>query len=50
VLLEFVVSHPVVTCAIPATSNAGHLRDNMRAGMGLMPDEEMRARIVAEAT
>jgi diketogulonate reductase-like aldo/keto reductase len=50
VLLKFVVSHPVVTCAIPATSNVGHLRDNMRAGMGRMPDEAMRARIAAEAT
>ena len=49
VLLKFVVSHPVVTCAIPATSNVGHLRDNMRAGMGRMPDEQMRARIAARA-
>lgn len=48
-LLEFLVPHPVVTCAIPATSSAGQLRDNMRATMGLMPDEEMRARIAAQA-
>jgi diketogulonate reductase-like aldo/keto reductase len=45
VLLKFVISHPAVTCAIPATSNVEHLRDNMRAGMGRMPDEAMRARI-----
>jgi aryl-alcohol dehydrogenase-like predicted oxidoreductase len=41
-LLKFVVSHPAVTCAIPATSSADHLRDNMRAGSGPMPDDAMR--------
>ncbi|HEY0060966.1 MAG TPA: aldo/keto reductase [Telluria sp.] len=45
-LLKFVVSHPAVTCAIPATSKLEHLRDNMQAGMGRMPDEKQRARIV----
>jgi diketogulonate reductase-like aldo/keto reductase len=43
--LKFVVSHPAVTCAIPATSKVEHLRQNMRAGIGVMPDEKMRARI-----
>jgi diketogulonate reductase-like aldo/keto reductase len=46
VLLKFVVSHPAVTCAIPATSKVEHLRENMQAGMGRMPDEQQRARIV----
>ena len=46
-LLKFVVSHPAVTCAIPATSKIEHLRDNMAAGGGRMPDEKMRARIAA---
>lgn len=45
VLLKFVVSHPAMTCAIPATSKMTHLRDNMKAGFGRMPDEEMRKRI-----
>jgi diketogulonate reductase-like aldo/keto reductase len=45
--LKFVVSHPAVTCAIPATSKAAHLRENMRAGTGVMPDAAMRARIAA---
>jgi diketogulonate reductase-like aldo/keto reductase len=49
VLLKFVVSHPAMTCAIPATSKVTHLRDNMKAGLGAMPDEAMRKRIVAEA-
>jgi diketogulonate reductase-like aldo/keto reductase len=48
VLLKFVVSHPAVTCAIPATSNVSHLRENMQAGDGGLPDEGMRSRIAAE--
>jgi diketogulonate reductase-like aldo/keto reductase len=48
VLLKFVVSHPAITCAIPATSKVAHLRDNMKAGSGRLPDEKIRARIVEE--
>jgi diketogulonate reductase-like aldo/keto reductase len=48
-LLKFVISHPAVTCAIPATSQPRHLRDNMKAGLGRLPDETLRARIAAEA-
>jgi diketogulonate reductase-like aldo/keto reductase len=43
--LKFVVSHPAVTCAIPATSNPRHAADNMAAGFGRLPDEDMRARM-----
>jgi aryl-alcohol dehydrogenase-like predicted oxidoreductase len=43
--LKFVISHPAVTCAIPATSKPAHLRENMRAGRGPMPDAAMRKRI-----
>jgi diketogulonate reductase-like aldo/keto reductase len=46
-LLKFVVSHPAVTCAIPATSRVTHLRDNMAAGVGRLPDAALRARIAA---
>ena len=46
ILLKFVISHPAMTCAIPATSKVKHLRDNMAAGHGPMPDEAMRKRIV----
>ena len=49
VMLKFVVSHPAITCAIPATSKVAHLRDNMKAGHGTMPDEAMRKKIAAEA-
>ncbi|HEY7140574.1 MAG TPA: aldo/keto reductase [Methylomirabilota bacterium] len=49
VLLKFVVSHPAITCAIPATSRVAHLRDNMQAAHGRLPDATLRARIAAEA-
>lgn len=48
-LLKFVVTHPVITCAIPATASLAHLRDNLKAGAGRMPDEAMRERIAATA-
>jgi aryl-alcohol dehydrogenase-like predicted oxidoreductase len=47
VLLKFIVGHPAVTCAIPATSKVAHLRDNMKAAYGALPDEALRARIAA---
>lgn len=47
VFLKFVVSHPAVTCAIPATSQVAHMDENMGAGHGRLPDEELRARMVA---
>ena len=48
IMLKFVVSHPAITCAIPATSKVKHLRDNMGAGLGRMPDERFRKRIAKE--
>jgi aryl-alcohol dehydrogenase-like predicted oxidoreductase len=44
-LLKFVISHPAVTCAIPATSKVQHLTDNMGAGVGILPDAGMRERM-----
>jgi aryl-alcohol dehydrogenase-like predicted oxidoreductase len=43
--LKFVVSHPAVTCAIPATSQASHMAENMGALYGRLPDAAMRARM-----
>jgi len=43
--LKYIVSNPAVTCAIPATSNAEHLRDNMLAGVGRMPDAQTRQKM-----
>ena len=37
-LLKFVLSHPAVTCAIPGTGRPGHMRDNLAAGRGAVPD------------
>ena len=47
-VLKFIVSHPAVTCAIPATSRVDHLRQNMRAALGPMPDAALRERIAAQ--
>ncbi len=43
--LKWIVSHPAVTCAIPATSQAVHMAQNMGAGIGPLPDAAMRARM-----
>jgi aryl-alcohol dehydrogenase-like predicted oxidoreductase len=45
-LLKYVLSHPAVTCAIPATSKVTHLRDNMASMSGELPTEKQRAQIV----
>jgi diketogulonate reductase-like aldo/keto reductase len=45
VLLKFIVSHPTVTCAIPATSKVAHVIENMGAATGALPDTAMRRRI-----
>lgn len=44
--LKFIVSHPAVTCAIPATSRVDHMRQNMGALYGRLPDEKMRNRMI----
>ena len=44
--LKFVISHPAVTCAIPATSNPAHMADNLAAGQGVLPDARLRQRMV----
>ncbi len=45
-LLKFIVSHPAVTCAIPATSRVDHLEENMGALNGRLPDAKLRARMI----
>jgi diketogulonate reductase-like aldo/keto reductase len=44
-LLKFVVSHPAVACAIPATSSADHVVENMGAAYGRLPDAALRKRM-----
>ena len=46
-LLKFIISHPAVTCAIPATSQVEHVKENMGACYGALPDAAMRARMIA---
>jgi len=46
-ILKFIVSHPAVTCTIPATTRVDHVRENMAAATGRLPDAAMRARMIA---
>ena len=46
-LLKFIVSHPAVVCAIPATTSVAHVRENMGGCLGRLPDEAMRRRMAA---
>lgn len=46
--LKFVVSHPAVTCAIPATTSVAHVRENMAAGLADLPDAGQRNRMAAQ--
>ena len=46
--LKFIVTHPAVTCAIPATTSVDHVRENLAAAGGAMPDEALRRRIAAD--
>jgi diketogulonate reductase-like aldo/keto reductase len=48
--LKFIISHPAVTCAIPATSRVDHMRENMGALRGRLPDAAMRQRMVRHLT
>lgn len=43
--LKFIVSHPAVTCAIPATSKVDHMLENMGANFGRLPDAATRRRM-----
>lgn len=44
--LKFIVSHPAVTCVIPATGEPRHMADNLRAGYGRLPEDAERRRMV----
>jgi diketogulonate reductase-like aldo/keto reductase len=48
--LKWIVGHPAVTCAIPATDKPRHLEDNMQGGIGRLPDAKMRERMVQIAS
>lgn len=44
--LKYLLSHPAVTCVIPGTRRVAHLEDNVKAGLGRLPDAAMRRRMV----
>jgi diketogulonate reductase-like aldo/keto reductase len=44
--LKFIVSHPAVTCTIPGTSKVKHLEDNLGAGIGRLPDDAGRRKMI----
>lgn len=46
-ILKFILAHPAVTVAIPATTRVDHVRENMAAAAGLLPDAAMRERMAA---
>ena len=48
VFLKFIVSHPAVTCAIPATSRVDHMEENMGALTGPLPDQALRQRMARD--
>jgi diketogulonate reductase-like aldo/keto reductase len=43
--LKWIVSHPATTCAIPGTGRPEHIRDNVAAGFGALPDAAARKRM-----
>jgi diketogulonate reductase-like aldo/keto reductase len=44
--LKWIVAHPAVTCAIPATGNPRHMEDDLLGGGGRLPNEQLRKRMV----
>ena len=46
-ILKFILSHPAVTVAIPATTRVDHVRENVEAAAGILPDDAMRERMAA---
>jgi diketogulonate reductase-like aldo/keto reductase len=43
--LKYILSEPAITCVIPATNNPEHMKDDIGAGFGRLPDARQRQRI-----
>jgi aryl-alcohol dehydrogenase-like predicted oxidoreductase len=43
--LKYVLAEPAVACVIPATGNPDHMKDNLAAGFGRLPDSRQRQQI-----
>jgi diketogulonate reductase-like aldo/keto reductase len=48
--LKWIIAHPAVTCAIPATNNPAHLEDDLQGGVGRLPDAKMRQQMIELAS
>ena len=46
-VLKFVLAHPAVSCVIPATTQVAHVRQNLAAAQGPLPNAAQRERIAA---
>ena len=46
-ILKFIISHPAVTCAIPANTRVDHVQENLGAARDPLPDAAWRAKLVA---
>lgn len=44
--LKFILANEAITCVIPATSKPQHMRDNVQAGLGRLPELDERRRLV----
>jgi aryl-alcohol dehydrogenase-like predicted oxidoreductase len=47
VFLKYLIGDPAVTCVIPGTARPDHMRDNVAAGLGRMPDAALRRSMAA---
>lgn len=50
IFLKYVLAHPAVTAAIPATGKVHHLEDNLAGARGRLPDAKLKAEIVRVLT
>ena len=46
IFLKFILAHPAVNCVIPGTSKAKHMKDNVQAGFGKYPTQELQKRLI----
>ncbi len=44
--LKYIIAHPAVTWVIPATANPEHANENVKAGIGKLPEKEVRKMMV----
>lgn len=45
IFLKYLIGHPAIACVIPGTARVDHMRDNVAAGSGRLPDQNRRQQI-----